>query len=167
MAHLIHWMRSLLRLGTGLSFLVLIVAVTVQVVGRSFIGSSPVWTEELTRFSLLYLAGFGTALALWSGDLVNVDLLSEGLPGRWPWLLRLISALLVLVFCALLLMPAWRYTAIGAMQTSPAMGMPMNWAHGSVLLLLAMLGIAALLRVVGMLTGVTDGRPENLLGEIE
>ena len=64
-------------------------------------------------------------------------------------------------------MPAWRYTAIGAMQTSPAMGMPMNWAHGSVLLLLAMLGIAALLRVVGMLTGVTDGRPENLLGEIE
>lgn len=167
MAHLTQWMRSLLRLGTGLSFLVLIIAVTVQVVGRGFIGSSPVWTEELTRFALLYLAGFGTGLALWSGDLVNVDLLSEGLPGRWPWILRLASAVLVLGFCLLLLMPAWRYTAIGAMQTSPAMGMPMNWAHGSVLLLLAMLGLAALLRVIGMIAGTTDGRPDNLLGDIE
>ncbi|AUH34024.1 TRAP transporter small permease [Paracoccus tegillarcae] len=167
MAHLIDWMRSLLRLGTGVSFLVLIAAVTVQVIGRSFIGSSPVWTEELTRFALLYLAGFGTALALWSGDLVNVDLVSEGLPGRWSWLMRFASAVLVLIFCALLIMPAWRYTAIGAMQTSPAMGLRMNWAHGSVLLLLAMLGIAALLRVIGMMTGTTDGRPENLLGDVE
>lgn len=163
----IRWMRVILRLGTGASFLVLIAAVTVQVVARSFVGGSPVWTEELTRFALLYLAGFGTGLALFTGDLVNVDLVSESLPGRWPWLLRLGSALLVLMFCVLTLGPALRFTQIGAMQTSPAMGLQMTWVHGSVLLLLAMLGLAALLRVIGMVTGVTDGRPENLLGEIE
>lgn len=163
----IRWMRVILRLGTGASFLVLIAAVTVQVVARSFVGGSPVWTEELTRFALLYLAGFGTGLALFTGDLVNVDLVSESLPGRWPWLLRLGSALLVLMFCVLTLGPALRFTQIGAMQTSPAMGLQMTWVHGSVLLLLAMLGLAALLRVIGMVTGATDGRPENLLGEIE
>jgi TRAP-type transport system small permease protein len=167
MAALIRWMRILLRAGTGLSFVVLIGAVTVQVITRSFIGGSPVWTEELTRFALLYLAGFGTGLALLSGDLVNVDLLSESLPGRWPWLLRLISAALVLVFCGALIGSASRYTQIGAMQTSPAMGMPMNYAHGSVLLLLAMLALAAAVRMIGMLTGVVDGRPDNLVGEIE
>lgn len=163
----IRMLRAILRAGTGLSFVVLIGAVTIQVVGRSFVGSSPVWTEELTRFALLYLAGFGTGLALLSGDLVNVDLVSESLPGRWPWLLRLLSAALVLGFCALLIGAAWRFTAIGAMQTSPAMGLPMNYAHGSVLLLLAMLALTALVRLVAMTTGTSDGRPENLLGEIE
>ncbi|MGR3360182.1 MAG: TRAP transporter small permease [Paracoccus sp. (in: a-proteobacteria)] len=162
----IRLLRSLLRLGTGLAFLVLIAAVTIQVVGRTFAGS-PVWTEELTRFALLYLAGFGTALALFSGDLVNVDLLSENLPGRYPWLMRLLSAALVLAFCALLIGPAWRFTRIGAMQTSPALALPMNYVHGSVLVLLAMLGLAALLRLVGMVTGASDGRPENPLGGIE
>lgn len=166
MTALIRGMRVLLRLGTGLSFLVLIVAVTVQVVARTLAGS-PVWTEELTRFALLYLAGFGTGLALFSGDLVNVDLVSEGLPGRWPWVLRLVSAVLVLVFAALLIWPALRFTQIGAMQTSPAMALPMNYVHASVLLLLAMLGLAAALRIIGMLTGTVDGRPDNLVGEIE
>jgi len=167
MTAIIQGMRILLRIGTGLSFLVLMGAVTVQVLGRSVIGSSPVWTEELTRFALLYLAGFGTGLALFTGDLVNVDLVSEGLPGRWPWLMRLISAVLVLIFSLLALGPAWHFTRIGAMQTSPAMGLPMNYVHGSVLLLLSMLALAAALRIVGMLAGSTDGKPENLVGEVE
>ncbi|KGJ06519.1 TRAP-type C4-dicarboxylate transport system, small permease component [Paracoccus halophilus] len=167
MTAILQTMRVVLRLGTGISFLVLIGAVTVQVVGRSFIGSSPVWTEELTRFALLYLAGFGTGLALFTGDLVNVDLVSESLPGRLPWSLRLISALVVLGSCLLLLAPAWRFTRIGAMQTSPAMGVSMLYVHGSVLLLLLMLALAAGLRIAGMLTGATDGKPENLVGESE
>lgn len=167
MARLIHWMRMFLRLGTGISFLVLIFAVAVQVAARSFVGGSPVWTEELTRFALLYLAGFGTGMALFTGDLVNVDLFSESLPGRGPWVLRLVSAVLVLVFCALTIGPALRFTRIGALQTSPAMGLRMDWVHGSVLLLLLMLAVAAALRIIGMLTGATDGRPENLIGEIE
>ncbi|SDD64337.1 TRAP-type C4-dicarboxylate transport system, small permease component [Paracoccus isoporae] len=163
---LIHWVRLILRAGTALSFLVLIASVTMQVAGRTM-GGSPVWTEELTRFALLYLAGFGTGLSLLSGDLVNVDLVSESLPGRVPWLLRLISGLIVIGFGAVLIAPAWRFTQIGAMQTSPAMGVPMNFIHGSVLLLLATLTLAGVLRVLGMVTGVSDGKPEHLVGETE
>lgn len=166
MNRLSQHIRTLLRIGTGISFLVLIIAVAIQVSARNF-GTSPVWTEELARYALLYLAGFGTGLALLTGDLVNVDLVSESLPGRFPWLLRLISALLVLPFCLLLVLPAWKFTSIGAMQTSPAMGVPMNYVHGSILLLLVVLAFAALARCIEMLTGASDGRPENLSGEIE
>ena len=166
MNRLSQYIRTLLRIGTGISFLVLIVAVTIQVIGRNF-GASPVWTEELTRYALLYLAGFGTGLALLTGDLVNVDLVSESLPGRFPWLLRFLTAVLVLIFCLTLILPAWNFTRIGAMQTSPAMGLPMNYVHGSILLLLAVLALAALTRSIDMLTGASDGRPENLTGEIE
>lgn len=147
------------RLAVGLSFAVLIIAVLVQVLGRSVFANSPVWTEELTRFALLYLAGFGTGLALRTGDLVNVDILSEALPGRLPFILRLVSATAIVVLCGALVWPAWRFTLIGALQTSPALGWRMSYIHASVLVLIAGLFLFALLRLVAMLTGRSDGLP--------
>lgn len=147
------------RIAVGAAFAVLCASVLIQVLGRSVFSSSPVWTEELTRFSLLYLAAFGAGLAYRTGDLVNVDLVCEALPGRWPWILRLVSAIATAALCAILILPAWRYTAIGAMQTSPALGWRMNFIHVTILVLLASILVFALLRVVRMLTGASDGKP--------
>ncbi len=147
------------RAAVGIAFLVLCVAVLVQVLGRSVFHSSPVWTEELTRFALLYLAAFGAGLSFRSGDLVNVDLVCEALPGRLPWLLRLVSAAATALLCAILLWPAWRYTSIGVMQTSPALGWRMDFVHASILVLLLSLLVFASLRVIRMLSGASDGRP--------
>jgi len=147
------------RAAVGIAFFVLCVAVLIQVLGRSVFHSSPVWTEELTRFALLYLAAFGVGLSYRSGDLVNVDLICESLPGRLPWLLRLVAAVATAVLCAVLLWPAWHYTSIGAMQTSPALTWRMDFSHASVLILLASLLLFAALRVYRMLKGDSDGRP--------
>lgn len=148
------------RLGAGAAFFVLIGAVLLQVSGRTF-GSSFVWTEELTRYALLYLVAFGAGLSFRSGDMVNVDVIADNLPGRMPWALRLISALITFGLCAYLLLPAWKFVSIGRMQTSPALGMQMTYAHITIWLLLAVLGIVALLRVIGMLSGQDDGMPEK------
>ncbi len=146
------------RVAVGVAFAVLCAAVLIQVLGRSVLHSSPVWTEELTRFALLYLAAFGVGLSFRSGDLVNVDLVCESLPGRLPWLLRLVSAVATAGLCAVLLWPAWRYTSIGAMQTSPALTWRMDFIHASVLVLLVSLLLFAALRVYRMLRGESDGR---------
>lgn len=146
------------RLGTGLSFAVLLGAVLLQVVGR-LTDSAPVWTEELTRYALLFTVAFGTGLAFRTGDLVNVDVVCEGLPGRLPWLLRLLAAAATATLALYLLPHAWRYVSIGKMQTSPALGVRMDFVHLSVFLMLALLAIFALLRVLGMLSGAEDGRP--------
>ena len=146
------------RLGTGLSFAVLMLSVVVQLAGRGGWMPVQVWTEEAARFALLFLAAFGAGLAFRSGDMVNVDLVCESLPGPWPWRLRLFSAVVVAGLCAILLPSAWFYTSIGVRQTAPALGIRMDWIHGTVLLLLAGLGVFAALRVLGMLTGAEDGR---------
>jgi TRAP-type C4-dicarboxylate transport system permease small subunit len=151
----------LLRFAAGLAFAVLCGAVLVQVVGRSVVGISPVWTEELTRFALLWLAACGAGLALRSGDLVNVDLVVEALPRPLPWAFRLLAALATLGFALVLLAPAWRFVSIGAWQTSPAMGLRMDWVHLSVWVMLAGLALFAALRVAGMLTGASEGLPER------
>ena len=146
--------------GVGLSFFVLICAVLTQVLGRTF-GSSPVWTEELTRYAMLYTVTFGAGLSLRSGDLVNVDVVCEALPGKGPWALRLFSAVATLVLCVILIPAAWKYVSIGAFQTSPALGVRMDYIHFSVFALLACLAIFALLRIVSMIFFSGTGEPVN------
>lgn len=150
---------ALCRFGTAIGFLVLIAAVLTQVLGRTVFSSSPPWTEELTRYAMLWTVAFAAGLSFRSGDLVNVDILCESLPGRWPWALRLVSALATAGLCAVLLYPAWRYTAVGSRQTSPVLLVPMSYIHASILALLALLMVFALLRIVEMLRGASDGRP--------
>ncbi|WP_424931234.1 TRAP transporter small permease [Amaricoccus macauensis] len=155
---LIATIATLARLGTGLSFAVLIAAVLMQVVGR-LTNSAPVWTEELTRYALLFTVAFGAGLSFRTGDLVNVDVVSESLPGRLPWMLRFLGAIATAGLALFLLPHAWKYVSIGRMQTSPALGLRMDAVHFTIWLMLALIALFAVLRVVGMLTGSEDGRP--------
>ncbi len=148
------------QVGVALSFTVLIVAVLVQVVGR-WSGNSAVWTEELTRFALLYMVAFGAGLALRSGDLVNVDIVCEALPGRLPWFLRLFAGVATTGMAIYLLIHSGKFVAIGKMQTSPALGLRMSWIHFSIWLLLALLALFGTLRIIGMLSGAEDGKPQK------
>ncbi|MXN66334.1 TRAP transporter small permease subunit [Stappia sp. GBMRC 2046] len=165
MNHLLEIIVRISRAAIGLAFCVLIGAVLIQVLGRSVFSNSPVWTEELTRFALLFLAAFGAGLSFRSGDLVNVDIVSESAPGRWPWRMRLIGAVVTAAMCALLIGPAWKYTSIGALQTSPALGWRMDYIHVSVLVLILSLMIFSAARAVLMMLGQSDGLPENRLDE--
>ncbi|WP_274426295.1 TRAP transporter small permease [Chelativorans sp. YIM 93263] len=149
----------LFRFAVGLAFAVLIFSVLVQVLGRSVFHRSPVWTEELTRFALLYLTAFGVGLSYRTGDLVNVDIVCEALPGRLPVVLRFVSAVATAVLCAALILPAWHFAMIGNLQTSPALGWQMSYIHGAMFVLIACLLLFAVLRGIAMLTGRSDGRP--------
>lgn len=134
-----NWFIHIVRLGVGLSFSVLILSVATQVLGRLY-GSAPVWTEELTRYALLYTIAFGSGLAWRSGDLVNVNMVCDSLPGNLPKVFRLISALLTFALCVYLLPFAWKYVSIGGLQTSPALGLRMDFVHFTIWLTL--LGLA-------------------------
>ncbi|MFC4215841.1 TRAP transporter small permease [Pseudophaeobacter arcticus] len=162
---IIHLTTRLAQWGVGLSFAVLIATVLLQVGGR-LTGLSFVWTEELTRYALLFMVAFGIGLSFRTGDLVNVDVVCEVLPGRGPWVLRLISALVTGGLALYLLVPAWRYVSIGALQTSPALGLRMDFVHLTVWLLLLFLAVFAALRVLGMLTGAENGLPQKAEEEV-
>ena len=158
MQKVIAGLVSIARVGTGLSFAVLAVSVMIQLMGRAGFIAAPIWTEEVARFSLLFMAAFGAGLSYRSGDMVNVDLVSEALPAPWPWRLRLFSAAIVAGLCVMLLPSAWFYTSIGVRQTAPALGIRMDYIHASVLLLLVLLGLFAALQAIAMLTDNEDGR---------
>ncbi|WP_434054000.1 MAG: TRAP transporter small permease subunit [Roseibium sp.] len=140
-------LELLCRAGVLIAFMVLIIAVLTQVLGRA-IGDSPVWTEELTRFALIYMTALGVGLGLMSGDLVNVDIVCDALPDPWPRVLNVVASLATAFLAAILLPGAWRYVQIGFLQKSPAMGLQMSFVHFSVFLLFLLLLLFAVMRAV-------------------
>ncbi len=140
-------LELLCRAGVLIAFMVLIIAVLTQVLGRA-IGDSPVWTEELTRFALIYMTALGVGLGLMSGDLVNVDIVCDALPDPWPRVLSVVASLATAFLAAILLPGAWRYVQIGFLQKSPAMGLQMSFVHFSVFLLFLLLLLFAVMRAV-------------------
>jgi TRAP-type transport system small permease protein len=166
MARLIGLLTTLLRIATGLSFMVMIIAVIIQLLGRSGVIPTMIWTEELSRFALIWLAALGVGLALNSGDLVNVDLVCEALPGRGPWILRLTAAAITAAFCFILIPGAMLYTSIGVRQTAPALGIHMTWSFAATIVAFVTLGGFATLRVIAMLMGVENGLPNRQTEEL-
>ncbi|MBT0782579.1 MULTISPECIES: TRAP transporter small permease [unclassified Paracoccus (in: a-proteobacteria)] len=147
------------RFAVGIAFFALIVVVTLQIATRTFGLPSPVWTEELSRYLLLYMTAFGIGLSLMTGELVNVDLLQETVSEARAWWMRLIAAICTAALGGVMIWPAWKFTTIGAFQRSPSLRWPMDIIHASVLVLSVLLFLFALLRVVGMIAGTDDGRP--------
>lgn len=149
------------RAATGLSFFALIVVVTIQIATRTFDLPSPVWTEELSRILLLYMIAFGIGLSLLTGEFVAVDLLQEAIDERWAWWMRFSAAAFTALLSAVMIWPAWRFVQIGAFQRSPALRITMDTVHASIFVLAVLLFLFAALRVVGMLAGTDDGRPQR------
>ncbi|MDR3077438.1 MAG: TRAP transporter small permease [Planctomycetota bacterium] len=122
--------------GMALSFLGLVGVVLLQVFARLALPKVPSWTEELSRYFLLWLVGFGGGLAMRDGGYVNVDLLLNLFPA---WLKKLILAIGNLLIAALMLLftqQAWINTVrVGMRQTSPVLYIPMQYIFGSMVAL--------------------------------
>ena len=160
-ARLYALLISICRIGTGTAFCVLIATVLIQVFSRTFLTSSPVWTEELTRHSLLFLAAFGAGLSFRNGEMVNVDMVCEMQSPRVQRILMFIAAALTAIFALMLLSPAWMFVSIGSLQTSPTLGVRMDFIHATAFIHLAVLALFAVLRMIRIITGKSDGKPED------
>jgi TRAP-type C4-dicarboxylate transport system permease small subunit len=142
-----------LRWLVGACFALLLVAVLVQVVSRLALPSPPVWTEELSRFALLFCAALGVGLALRTGQLVGVDVLTMLLPPRGRRAAEMLSCLAMIGFGAMLIAPAWAFVDIGRLQTSPALQWNMVWVHMAVLIAPVTLILGAAERLLRVLSG--------------
>jgi TRAP-type C4-dicarboxylate transport system permease small subunit len=151
---LLDRLHGLLRVLVAACFSVLLAAVLLQVVSRLMLPNPPVWTEELSRFALLFCAGLGIGLALRSGELVGVDLLTMMLPKAGKAAAEVMSCLVMAGFALLLLQPAWAFVDIGQLQTSPALQWNMFWVHTAVLLAPIALILAAAERMLRVLSGL-------------
>lgn len=149
-------LEQLIKWAIFLVFFLMIVAVVVQVFARTFMSQPPLWTEEASRVTLLYIVGLGVGASVLTGDLVNVDLALMIMPEPLRRFCELVSAALVSAFGFFLVPGAWEFTQSGTMQTSPTLETPMQYIFVSMLLFAVLLGVFGLVKFIEILLVPAD-----------
>ncbi|PYE86597.1 TRAP transporter small permease [Phyllobacterium leguminum] len=143
----------LCRVGTVIAFGVLIVMVTLQVLGRIPGFPAPIWTEEVSRFALLYLVAFSCGLAALGGELVNVDLLTSTLPAKAQAAIEKLADLATIIFSLAIIPGAYAYVMNSFGERARSFDAPMVIVYITILIIPVSLAFFYLARLFGF------GRP--------
>lgn len=105
------------------------VVIAVLILTRNLFGFSFAWSEELTRFLLVWLSMLGSAVLLRRDDHIRLDLLADRLPARAQAALSLLLRLLVLAFLVVLVQQSWAAALARGATRAPALGLSMTWPY--------------------------------------
>ncbi|GEN81900.1 membrane protein [Sporosarcina luteola] len=100
-----------------------------QVLARKVLGSSLSWSEEISRFLMVWVVLLGAAYALKKGELIAVELLPELLSEKGKKILLVFVSLFSLVFYIILTIYGWEITQSVKVQIAPGTGLSMFWVY--------------------------------------
>jgi TRAP-type C4-dicarboxylate transport system permease small subunit len=150
LARILEHALTFCRAGTLVAFSVLVLVVTIQVLGRIPGFPSPAWTEEVARFALVYLVAFSCGIAVFNGELVNVDLFVEPLPAPVRRFIERVVDLIVMGFCLFVLPGAFDYVVGSFGERARSLDVPMVAVYVVTLIIPISLTFFSLLRLVGL-----------------
>ena len=135
MKKLQHLISRILKIGTLLSTLALIMSVVIQIYARFFMETAPSWTEEASRLFFIYAIAFASGLAFKQHYFVNLDLITHRLSDKANAILELISNTLVFVLFLVIAVFSIPYISMGLDERSPSLGFNMAISFTSMLVL--------------------------------
>ena len=101
---------------SGLGFMVISVYITLDVLGRKFVGISSAVTDEMGGYALVFGSAMALAFALSTGSHVRIDVLLPKFPPRMRTLLNYAAWLAMAFFAAMLAAYSWKL-ALESWQT--------------------------------------------------
>ncbi|PYF80462.1 MULTISPECIES: TRAP transporter small permease [Marinomonas] len=147
------WVFSVLAVS---ALLAIAAVVVLQVFSRFLLPSSPIWTEELSRYLFVYLIVMGSGLVIRHNRHVRLELFQGALNRFWNKVYQIFCHLLAGSFAIYILPYAIKYAQVGRWQTSPALEVPMYWAFLSVSFFFALTAFYSFMSVVLVLLDRDD-----------
>ena len=105
------------------------VVITAQVLSRYILDSPLTWSEELGRFTFVWISFLGMAVGIKQGAHIALDLLVTKLKGVSKKTLMLINNALVALFAVIFTYSGFLLVELGSRQTSPSLNLPMNLVY--------------------------------------
>ena len=99
---------------------------------RYFLDSPLIWSEEISRYTMVWGTMIGVALAYRASQHVAITLMGDALPKRARLVLRLFLHLLALATAAVLLRTGYPLVAALGLLEAPSSGLRMVWAYAAI-----------------------------------
>jgi len=157
--------ESALNALLAIMLVVLVGSLVYQVFGRYVLNHAPSWTEELSRFLMVYITMLGSSSLIRRQGHVAVNVLVDALPEPFRQMLLWLRDAIMLSAAGFLMWYGYSFALIGARRASPALEISMYWPILSIPISGALI---ALFLVLGRLdpryppdgAGAAAGHPE-------
>ena len=149
-----------LTLGAAL-LLAILVLVMMQVLSRVTALPSQVWTGEIARFSLVWLAFSLAGYLMGREEHITLDVIDHILPRPGRTAVRIFSLLVIAVTCLTFAYEGYDLLTSGSPIKSPAAGIPIGWIYILPSIGMVLTAIRAILLIL-----VPGTRPRALSDEL-
>ena len=125
--------NSLLKIFLFFLFAAMLTVLTMQVVAR-FLQGSLAWSEELSRYIMIWMTYIGAALAMREGKLISLSVMVHfmRLTERGIRIVNFIACVISCGFCALIVYLSSEFLGVVVNQSSPAMGLSMALPYAAI-----------------------------------
>ena len=128
--------EMILKIGTLISFILMIIVVFIQVFCRFvFFLKAPHWTEEASRFLYVYMISFACGIAIKEKAFVNVDTFINKFSLKIQKIIKIIINIIVFIFMLIFLYYSIPYIKIGHLQKSPSFEIRMSYIFFSMFIM--------------------------------
>jgi TRAP-type transport system small permease protein len=120
--------------GSFLSLTGMIIMVSIQVLSRFFLESTPHWTEEAARMFFVYAVAFGTGTGISNGDFIRLDLLGKYITPATGRMLEFITSLSIILLSVVMVIHSFKFVKFGMAEKSPALQISMGFVFFSMVI---------------------------------
>lgn len=112
-----------------IAMVVMVLVVFLQILSRTFIGSSFSWTEELARYLFIFFVLIGGGVVIGSKSHIAIDIIYNKLGTKGRKILCILSFLVVVIIAFILLTRGMELVSKTMVQKSPALQIPMGYIY--------------------------------------
>ena len=137
---------------------------------RYALNNAIAWSEEGSKYLMVWLTFLGAPIALRHAAHINIDLLVKLFPPRGRQAFYLAINLIIIITMGILLWKGWEFAQLGARQVASSFNVSMLWMYVAVPIgsaLTTLVAIELSLKAVLGIVDPTEGIDENLSAAID
>jgi TRAP-type C4-dicarboxylate transport system permease small subunit len=126
---LLNNLEKLILILLGILFAVMVTSLFYQIILRYFFHKANTWTEELTRYSFVWLVLLGSSVATRRGKQMNVDFVVNLMPKKLAKVNYVFTNLLINALFLVIMVYGFQLVSITHKQLSAGMQIPMSYIY--------------------------------------
>ena len=154
---------KILEYVSGLLLAVMLVSIMIQIVLRNIFNVGLGWTEEMARYTMIWLTYIGAIVSLKQGSHIAIKLLIDRFSPKWKEYTSLISNLMILFFLFFLLKEGIKLNRSPVIihQLTPGMQVPTNFLYSVIPVCISMMMIVIVAQIIQGVRKLAKARMED------